>query len=162
VEEHLQQEPVVRKRLDLLWEYYVKHEMFLRAAVVLCRLAETPECVPPLSSPRLELTYAADSLQLTLREREEYLTWSVANARGHAASPYGHTESAVGFLTDVEEKLEVAKVQRELLDEVEQLVAHLQDSGVDLNTQSGWGGYDRLQDGLLSVSEVCTLDYAIQ
>jgi hypothetical protein len=98
--------------------------------------------------------YVTDSLPLTLREREEYLTWSVANARGHAGSPYGHTESAVGFLTDVEEKLEVAKVQRELLDEVEQLMVRLQDTGVDLNTQSGWGGYERLQNGLLSVSEV--------
>jgi len=156
----LQQEPVVRKRLDLLWEYYVKHEMFLRAAVVLCRLAETPECVPSISPPWLELTYAADSLPLTLREREEYLTWSVANARGHAGSPYGHTESAVGFLTDVEEKLEVAKVQRELLDEVGDLMARLQEAGIDINTQSGWGGYDRLQDGLLSVSEVCSLTYA--
>ena len=134
--------------------------MFLRAAVVLCRLAETPECVPSISPPWLELTYAADSLPLTLREREEYLTWSVANARGHAGSPYGHTESAVGFLTDVEEKLEVAKVQRELLDEVGHLMARLQETGIDLNTQSGWGGYDRLQDGLLSVSEVCSQTYA--
>jgi len=58
-------------------------------------------------------------------------------------------------LTDVEEKLEVAKVQRELLDEVGDLMVRLQESGIDLNTQSGWGGYDRLQDGLLSVSEVC-------
>ena len=60
----------------------------------------------------------------------------------------------------MEEKLEVAKVQRELLDEVGQLMARLQDAGIDLNTQSGWGGSDRLQNGLLSVSEVCSLNHA--
>lgn len=60
----------------------------------------------------------------------------------------------------MEEKLEVAKVQRELFDEVAQLMARLRDTGIDLDTQPGWGGYDRLQNGLLSVSEVCSLDHA--
>lgn len=60
----------------------------------------------------------------------------------------------------MEEKLEVAKVQRELLDEVSDLMVRLGEAGIDLNNQSGWGGHDRLQDGLLSVSEVCKLTYA--
>ncbi len=113
--------------------------------------------VPLLCDPERSYlhTYAREgalhtsSSNLALRGRQEYLTWSVANARGHADSPCGHTESVVGFLTDMEEKREVAKVQRELLDEVGHLMVRLQEEGLDLNTQSGWGGYDRPQGGLL-------------
>lgn len=44
----------------------------------------------------------------------EYLTLAVANAKSHPISVGGRHETAIAFLTDLEEKLEVAQVQLEV------------------------------------------------
>ena len=51
---------------------------------------------------------------LTLDTRLEYLTLAVSNAKSHPVSVGGRHETAIAFLTDLEEKLEVAQVQLEL------------------------------------------------
>jgi hypothetical protein len=44
----------------------------------------------------------------------EYLTLAVANAKSHPISAGGRHETAIAFLTDLEEKLDVAQVQLEI------------------------------------------------
>ena len=51
---------------------------------------------------------------LHLDARLEYLTLAVANAKSHPISVGGRHETAIAFLTDLEEKLEVAQVQLEI------------------------------------------------
>lgn len=51
---------------------------------------------------------------LTLDTRLEYLTLAVGNAKSHPVSVGGRHETAIAFLTDLEEKLDVAQVQLEL------------------------------------------------
>lgn len=54
------------------------------------------------------------SFNLSLDTRLEYLTLAVGNAKSHPVSVGGRHETAIAFLTDLEEKLEVAQVQLEL------------------------------------------------
>lgn len=61
----------------------------------------------------LPLTFLC-RFNLTLDRRIEYLTLAVNNAKSHPSSEFGRHETAVEFLTDLEEKLEVAQVQREI------------------------------------------------
>ncbi|KAF8587314.1 nucleoporin [Ramaria rubella] len=96
LEDHLQREPRTLNKLDFLWQYYVKTDHSLRAAKVLADIAESSE------------------FGLTLDRRIEYLTLAVNNAKSHPSSEYGRQEAAVEFLTDIDEKLEVAQVQREV------------------------------------------------
>lgn len=51
---------------------------------------------------------------LNLDVRLEYLTLAVANAKSHPISATGKHETAIAFLTDLEEKLDVAQVQLEI------------------------------------------------
>jgi nuclear pore complex protein Nup155 len=53
-------------------------------------------------------------IDLSLETRLEYLTLAVGNAKSHPISVGGRHESAIAFLTDLEEKLDVAQVQLEL------------------------------------------------
>ena len=55
-----------------------------------------------------------DRFNLSLDKRVEYLTLAVSNAKSHPVSVGGRHETAIAFLTDLEEKLEVAHVQLEL------------------------------------------------
>ena len=52
--------------------------------------------------------------EIPLDTRIEYLTLAVGNAKSHPVSAGDQYESAISFLTDMEEKLEVAQVQLEL------------------------------------------------
>jgi Non-repetitive/WGA-negative nucleoporin C-terminal len=61
----------------------------------------------------LPLTFLC-RFNLSLDKRIEYLTLAVNNAKSHPSSEFGRHETAVEFLTDLEEKLEVAQVQREI------------------------------------------------
>jgi len=49
-----------------------------------------------------------------LDARLEYLTLAVGNAKSHPLSAGGRHETAIAFLTDLEEKLDVAQVQLEI------------------------------------------------
>ena len=51
---------------------------------------------------------------MSLESRVEYLTLAVGNAKSHPVSAGGRHETAIAFLTDLEEKLEVAQVQLEM------------------------------------------------
>lgn len=96
-----------------------------------------------------------DSLPLSLSERVEYLTLAVANARSHAGTEYARHESAVQFLTDVEERLEVASVQVEVLNEIEGLITRSGGlAAFESMVGSAWGGLEPLQGSLLTISEV--------
>ena len=52
--------------------------------------------------------------EIPLEARLEYLTLAVGNAKSHPVAAGGRHETAIAFLTDLEEKLEVAQVQLEL------------------------------------------------
>ena len=57
---------------------------------------------------------ASRRFDLSLDTRLEYLTLAVGNAKSHPVSVGGRHETAIAFLTDLEEKLDVAQVQLEL------------------------------------------------
>ncbi|KZT06007.1 nucleoporin [Laetiporus sulphureus 93-53] len=97
LEAHLRREPVTVEKFQLLWQFYVKDGQPLRAAEVLAALAESTE------------------FDLSLDERIEYLTLAVGNAKSHPISAGGAYETAIAFLTDLEERLDVAQVQLELV-----------------------------------------------
>lgn len=107
LEAHLRRDPPTVDKYQLLWQFYVKNGEPLRAAEVLGALAESAE------------------FQLPLEKRVEYLTLAVANAKSHPISAGGRHETAIAFLTDLEEKLEVAQVQLEVLTT---LAPHMEDS----------------------------------
>ncbi|KAF7320066.1 Nucleoporin [Mycena kentingensis (nom. inval.)] len=107
LEAHLRREPVTVQNLELLWQFYVKNGQPLRAAEVLGTLAESTQ------------------FPITLDSRIEYLTLAVANAKAHPISIGGKHETAIAFLTDLEEKLEVAQVQVEIYN---RLAQHMDDA----------------------------------
>lgn len=82
---------------------------------------------------------------LSLEERLEYLTLAVGNAKSHPVSAMGAHEAAVSFLTDLEEKLEVAQVQLETYHTV---LPHA--SGSDV------AKVKLLSKKLFNITEVCT------
>lgn len=65
-------------------------------------------------------------IDLPLDARLEYLTLAVGNAKSHPISAGGRHETAIAFLTDLEEKLDVAQVQLEVYNI---LLPHLNDPG---------------------------------
>ncbi|KAJ7634229.1 nucleoporin [Mycena polygramma] len=107
LEAHLRREPVTVQKYQLLWQFYVKNGQPLRAAEVLGTLAESTQ------------------FELPLESRLEYLTLAVGNAKAHPISIGGKHETAIAFLTDLEEKLEVAQVQLEIFNT---LAPHISDA----------------------------------
>jgi nuclear pore complex protein Nup155 len=49
-----------------------------------------------------------------LEARLEYLTLAVSNAKSHPVTVNGKHEAAISFLTEIEDQLEVTRVQMEL------------------------------------------------
>ncbi|TFL06773.1 nucleoporin [Pterulicium gracile] len=96
LEAHLCRDPVKVENYQLLWQFYVKDGQSLRAAEVLANLAESSE------------------FPLNLDSRIEYLTLAVGNAKSHPIANGGRHETAIAFLTDLEDKLDVARVQLEI------------------------------------------------
>ncbi|KAG8219746.1 nucleoporin [Butyriboletus roseoflavus] len=96
LEAHLRREPVTLPKYQLLWQFYVKDGQPLRAAEVLAILAESTD------------------IDLDLSTRIEYFTLAVGNAKSHPITAIGRHETAIAFLTDLEEKLDVAQVQLEV------------------------------------------------
>ncbi|KAJ7630864.1 nucleoporin [Roridomyces roridus] len=107
LEAHLRREPVTVQKYQLLWQFHVKNGQPLRAAEVLGTLAESTQ------------------FDLSLDARFQYLTLAVGNAKAHPISTGGKHETAIAFLTDLEEKLEVAQVQLEIYNT---LAPHIQDA----------------------------------
>ncbi|KIL70918.1 hypothetical protein M378DRAFT_95691 [Amanita muscaria Koide BX008] len=107
LEAHLKREPLTVQKYQLLWQFYVKNGQPLRAAEVLAALAESSQ------------------FELDLDARLECLTLAVANAKSHPVSVDGRHETAIDFLTDLEEKLDVAQVQLEIYNT---LYSHVNDA----------------------------------
>lgn len=83
------------------------------------------------------------------------MTLALSNGKSHAASEYSRHESAVEFLKGVEEQLEVANVQLEIHREVRGLMARSGGlSPLENLLDDTWGGLDRLESNLLTISEV--------
>jgi len=86
---------------------------------------------------------------LSLSQRIEYLTLAVGNAKSHPVSAGGKHESAIAFLTDLEEKMEVSQVQLEIF---HTLSPRLQSQPSDSDLREK---VELLERGLFSITEVC-------
>lgn len=73
----------------------------------------------------LLFNFLCGRFNLNLDVRLEYLTLAVANAKSHPISATGRHETAIAFLTDLEEKLDVAQVQLEIYNT---LLPHVNDA----------------------------------
>ncbi|KAI0304810.1 nucleoporin [Russula brevipes] len=127
---YLQHEPRTLDKYQLLWQFYVKDGQPLRAAEVLATLAESSE------------------FSLSLSQRIEYLTLAVGNAKSHPVSAGGKHESAIAFLTELEEKLEVSQVQLEIF---HTLSPRLQSQPSDSDLREK---VELLERGLFSITEL--------
>ena len=90
-------------------------------------------------------------IDLPLDARLEYLTLAVGNAKSHPISAGGKHETAIAFLTDLEEKLDVAQVQLEVYNA---LVPRLNDPELGETVKI-------LSKTLLTMSEVCIFTVTI-
>ncbi|KAK0464897.1 nucleoporin [Desarmillaria tabescens] len=133
LESHLRREPATVKKYQLLWQYYVKDGQPLRAAEVLSALAESTD------------------FDLHLTDRLECLTLAAGNAKSHPVSSGGRHETAIAFLTDLEERLDVAQVQ---LDLYNYLYPHITDA------EEVGNRIKQLDQRLFTISELYQ-DYAI-
>lgn len=90
-------------------------------------MAQSNESVANLTLPlKVEIDFDS-SFDLRLNDRLECLTLAVGNAKSHPVSSTGRIESAIEFLSELEEKLDVAKVQLEVFS---LLRPHIQDDPV--------------------------------
>ncbi|KAN0100556.1 Non-repetitive/WGA-negative nucleoporin C-terminal domain containing protein [Tylopilus felleus] len=127
LEAHLRREPVTLAKYQLLWQFYVKDGQPLRAAEVLTILAEST------------------AIDLDLSTRIEYFTLAVGNAKSHPVTANGRHETAIAFLTDLEEKLDVAQVQLEVYNALLPHAANPGDEGL---------GIRQLNKKLFTISEL--------
>lgn len=125
LEGFLAREPTTLEKSDLLWQYYVRTSRYARAASILASLAETA------------------AFPLSLQKRVEYLSLAVGNAKSQI--PSSSRGDAVQFLTDVEEKLEVAQVQIEIFRAIEE-------SKMPQDEKQHW--LDKVEDRLFTITEV--------
>ena len=95
-----------------------------------------------LSQALAALTRLLRSYSLPIHKRVEYLSLAVGNAKSEFPSSRG---DAVQFLTDAEEKLEVAQVQIEIYRAIEEL---------DLEDAEKQSVLERVEQGLYTISEV--------
>lgn len=92
------------------------------------------------------------SIDLDLSTRIEYFTLAVGNAKSHPVTASGKHETAIAFLTDLEEKLDVAQVQLEVYNA---LLPHASNPGEEGHR------IRQLNKRLFSMSEVCHLNFSI-
>lgn len=129
LEYYLLQEPATLERFDLLWQYYSRHYQNMKAAQILASLADSPD------------------FELSLEKRLEYLSLASSNAKAQFPSRgAAEGEDVLGFLNQIEEKLEVGAVQVEVWESVNALV--------DLEEKQKKELLEKLQRQLLGVSEV--------
>jgi hypothetical protein len=125
LEGYLAREPTTLEKTDLLWQFYVRTSRYASAASVLASLAESL------------------SLPLSLQKRVEYLSLAVGNAKSQI--PSSSRGDAVQFLTDVEEKLEVAQVQIEIFRAIEE-------GDLPADEKQQW--LEKVEERLLTISEL--------
>ena len=88
---------------------------------------------------------STSSFDLPLEARLEYLTLAVGNAKSHPVSAGSRQETAIAFLTDLEEKLEVAQVQLEILNFLQKYYHDQDERGERVRL---------LSKGLMTITEV--------
>lgn len=86
------------------------------------------------------------SIDLDLSTRIEYFTLAVGNAKSHPVTTNGRHETAIAFLTDLEEKLDVAQVQLEVYNALLAHAGNPDDQGLRIR---------QLNNRLFTMSEVC-------
>lgn len=118
-----QQQTDLVAKYDLLWKFYEKSGQFIAAARVLSRLAD------------------AHSTAISLPMRIEYLSRAIVCARAAETSSFGNAVQGQ-FLYEMEEKMDVAKVQSQVLEAVSRLPSR------DADTIS------RLHSDLLDVTQL--------
>ncbi|KAG0142966.1 hypothetical protein CROQUDRAFT_96882 [Cronartium quercuum f. sp. fusiforme G11] len=127
VESYLKVQPTTLVKADLLWQHYARQSAFFEAARILANLATD------------------ESLPLSLPRRIEYLSLAVSNAKSSPSlTSNSENGGAFAFLTDLEEKLDVAQVQVEVLQNVLDL-----EGGADNEAVT-----ESLQRRLLTISEL--------
>lgn len=89
-----------------------------------------------------DLSPSLGSFPLSVHKRVEYLSLAVGNAKSQFPSTRG---DAVQFLTEVEEKLEVAQVQIEIYRAIEES---------DLSEEERRQWLDKIEDRMYTISEV--------
>lgn len=120
---------------------------YANAATILAELAEADVCVSLNSSA------AADpaSFPLTLHKRVEYLSLAVSNAKSQLPSTTSSSAVGVEFLTEVEEKLEVAMVQIEIYRAIEESVRIGEGEN---GPEERRAALEKLEERLFTISEV--------
>lgn len=131
LEAFLAREPTTLEKSDLLWQYFVRTTRYAAAASVLAALADT------------------HAFPLSLHQRVEYLSLAVGNAKSQV--PSTSRGDTVQFLTEVEEKLEVAQVQIEIYRAIEE-------GKLPQDEKQQW--LDKVEDRLFTISEVSLLPSA--
>ncbi|KZP00865.1 nucleoporin-domain-containing protein [Calocera viscosa TUFC12733] len=109
IEGFLTRPPPVLWKHELLWQFYIRNARPTEAAFILDVMA-----------------HSTDS-SITLEQRISYLSRAVSNAKSLSA-PVGE-QSPVEFLTDLEERLEVAQLQAELYSQLQQVLGRDPASG---------------------------------
>ncbi|XP_066922124.1 nuclear pore complex protein Nup155-like [Clytia hemisphaerica] len=112
-----QQHPGNKKTLDLVWMYYEKNNNFIAAAKILLKLAE-------MQGP-----------SLTIHNRMEYLSRAVVTTKSSSATANSNEGE---FLQEIEEKLDVARVQLKIFEELSKKKSNspeMNDAMVKLNSK---------------------------
>lgn len=98
---------------DLFWKYLARHGRFMDAAKILDSLASSPELYVSMG-PLMVCMLTSRPSSLNLAERIERLSLALGNARTQA----GASLEANEYTRDLEERLDVAKLQNEILEAV--------------------------------------------
>ena len=86
---------------DLLWKYYEKNNSYVAAAKILARLADR------------------HSTEIDLKQRIEYLSRAIIAIKSDEVGVLdSHRHSGAGLLNELEEKMEVARVQLSLMEAI--------------------------------------------
>jgi len=109
--------------LDLLWKYYERSSNYISAAKILTKLADR------------------HGTDVPLRKRLEYLSRAIVCVKGAEVLPGSRTEGE--FLHELEEKMEVARIQLQVLEAL-----------VQLNTRGTEDAISRLNSDLLDVTQL--------
>ena len=101
------QHPETLVMFDLLWKYYEKTRNYAAAAKILAKLADR------------------HSTEINLQQRIEYLSRAIICVKSGEICMESHRGGTGQLLHDLEEKMEVARVQLQVLDTLNGLRGHV-------------------------------------
>lgn len=138
-----QQSPDNIAVIDLLWKYYENNNNHAAAAKILDSLASKTGYKVKSSFEIGSLIYLFLRTSLNLKERLEYLTRAIMCMR---SDKVGYAPYLGVFLRDLEDKMEVAKVQEQILEAVTALKG---------SHPAADEAITALNSGLYQISQVC-------